>query len=199
MTKDLRPLFRQEPFQRGWTVNQTAINMIAAIIVGTVEGPFRHDKTEHFFPDVDWGWLDDTIDNAEEILDELMLRGFVWEAVWPEFDDCSTFGLTLDGEQWAVSQLGLPEDFSPDDEASLEFIVSYDLIRKGDPRSAELPHITARSTYIPKVSEWVTKVAYKPGEALIDIGRAKAAFEQGLLTSRGFGQIKRRIKERTVE
>lgn len=209
VTDPRRPRFRQEFFQVGYEPNASAINGVKAILVGTVEGRFKCDDSEFFFPHVSWDWLEDNLPDAENVLDELILRGFAWEMVWPEHDDCSTFGLTTDGELWATEFLNAPEDFDNDDEETLEFLMDLDWVKVGDARAETLPpigrgniltsHIHRQHGKQIKLTHWVSQATYTSEECVAALARVRVAAEAGEISLQSAGQYKRRIKERTPE
>ncbi|PZR80517.1 MAG: hypothetical protein DI537_39465 [Stutzerimonas stutzeri] len=204
----LRPKLRQEPLQWGFEPSALLLNGIKAILVGTVEGRFAKCETDQFFPHVNWDWLEANLPEAEKVLDELIMRGFVFEMVWPEFDEGSTFGLTVECETWIVENLDAPEDFDPEDEETLEYLTGLDWIRKSDPRASALPPVgrgTILASHIHningkqiKLTRWVAQATYTHAESHAALALVEAAVERAEITLKAAGQYKRRIKERTL-
>lgn len=192
----LRPKMRREMFQWDYRPSPAVINGVKALYLGAYEGA-SPEQSENFFTDVMWDWLDDTIDEAEAVMDEMILRGFAWEVVWPETGNASTFGLTCDGEIWAEENLGAPPDFDPEDNAEedLEFVTGLDLVRKGE--GPPLPLKAGHQSPSPRITEWVAQATYNSEEAEAAIARVELALEQGLISRTQAGQFKRRIRERT--
>lgn len=205
----LRPKMHQEPLQWGFKPSPTLINGIKAVLVGTVEGRFLKADVDTFFPHVDWAWIEQNLPHAETVMDELVLRGFVFEMVWPEFNDGSTFGLTVECETWIAENLGAPEDFDTEDEETLEYLTGLDWIRKSDLRaSALLPvgrgtilssHIHNQNGRQIKLTHWVAQASYTHAQCHAALARVDAAVEAGSITLKAAGQYKRRIRERTVQ
>lgn len=209
MPLHLRPKMRQEPLQWGFEPGAALINGIKAVLVGTVEGRFQEADVDTFFPHVDWAWLEMNLPDAEIVMDELVLRGFVFEMVWPEFNDGSTFGLTVECETWITENLGAPEDFDTDDDETLEFLTALDWIRKSDRRASALPpvgrgtivasHIHNKNGKQIKLTHWVAQASYTHAESRAALARIDSAVEARSITLKAAGQYKRRIRERTVQ
>ena len=205
----LRPKMHQEPLQWGFEPGPALINGIKAVLVGTVEGRFLKADVDTFFPHVDWAWIEKNLPDAETVMDELVLRGFVFEMVWPEFNDGSTFGLTVECETWIVENLHAPEDFDPEDEETLEYLTGLDWIRKSDPRASALPPVgrgTILASHIHningkqiKLTRWVAQATYTHAESHAALAQIDSAVEARSITLKAAGQYKRRIRERTVQ
>ncbi|MDR6830919.1 hypothetical protein J2X48_004537 [Bosea sp. BE271] len=209
ITNPLRPRYRQEMFQVEFKPNATMINAVKAILVGTYEGRFKLEEIDHFFPPISYDWLDDNLADADATLDELILRGYVWEMMLPAHDDCSVFGLTTDGELWATEFLKAPEDLWHDEEETLEYLAGLDWIRKSDPRAASLSpvgrgkiltsHIHNPNGKQIKLTHWVAQASYTHAESHAALARVDSAVEARSITLKAAGQYKRRIRERTVQ